>query len=183
MKSTVATLSGLKRLSVKLHKDGIPFSILLKQMRDIRRDNLFPPDLLDECVGFTHLIAIYMSGHAYKRERLLYYHIDKTFRKIKIDDSACKLFCKIRLIANTDKFDKESEQALNLMIGLINRLQSKKKYESKSINERIFFNLNFKFGNYKDGELVHIILLKPVTKNIVTSFKDWFPHAVKRSSV
>lgn len=143
-------------------KKNVPFSILSMQMSEIRKHYPLPAEMVDECVGFTHLIAVYMCDRAYKRERLLYYQTDQTFRNIKSDDSASKLLRKMKLIANTEKFDMESEQALGLTIGLINRLQSNKYYEIKSINEQIFFNLNVKFGTYENRELVHIILLKPL---------------------
>jgi len=140
-KSTVATLSGLKRLSVKLLKDGIPFSILSKQMKDIRRDYLLPPDLLDECVGFTHLIAIYRSGRAYKRERLLYYHM-------------------------------ESEQALDLTIGLINRLQSTNIMRPNQSTNESFLTSILNLEGTRIASWHTSSYSNQFTKNNVTSFKD-----------
>ncbi|MCX2475326.1 hypothetical protein OQZ33_13395 [Pedobacter sp. MC2016-05] len=142
-------------------KNGIPFSILSKPVSEVKKNYVLPAELLDEFAGFTHMIAIYMCDRAYKKQRLLYYHTDHSFRNIKNDDPAFKLLRKMKLIANPEKFDMESEQALGLTTGLINRLQSNRYYEIKSINERVFFDLNVKFGRFEDRELVHITLLKP----------------------
>ncbi|WP_316734943.1 hypothetical protein [Pedobacter aquatilis] len=145
-------------------KSTLPFSILSKPIAEIRSHYVLPNELSTELYGFTHLIAVYMCERAYKRERLLYYHTDPTYRAMNTNDYACRLLCKMKILSLPDKFNMEAEQALGLTAGLINRLQSKNYYDVKSINERKFFKLHVKFGQYEERDLIDIMILKPLIK-------------------
>ncbi|WP_316762146.1 hypothetical protein [Pedobacter aquatilis] len=145
-------------------KSTVPFSILSESISTIKSNYILPVELTSEFLGFTHLIAIYMSEGAFKRERLLYYHTDRIYNSLNNNDYACKLLCKMKIISISEKFDMEAEQALGLTFGLVNRLQSNKLYEVKTVTERKFYDLHVKFSRFEDRELVHIILLKPLSK-------------------
>ncbi|QIL40405.1 hypothetical protein G7074_14710 [Pedobacter sp. HDW13] len=131
----------------------------------LKKEFTLPSAFTQEILGYTHLVAIYLPASAYKRERLLYYHSDIRFRSIPDEDFACKLICKMKLIAISNSFDQVAEQYLGLVMGIINRPQLKAHFGIKFIDEKIYYNLKVKFACHDERELVHVIAFKPFEGN------------------
>lgn len=148
-----------------LNKSTLPFSIFSIPISKLKKDFILPASFLREIAGYCHLVAIYLSSSAYKRERLLYYHTDQYFRSIPSEDSACQLLCKMKLLAVDNRFDKSAEQDMGLTIGMINRPRLKERYEVKFIDEKIYYNLKVKFAYDDARELAHVIVFKPIEKS------------------
>lgn len=150
------------------NKSILPFSIFSRPISQLKKDFTLTAEFQREILGYAYLVAIYLSPSAYKRERLLYYHTDQYFRAIPSEDFACRLMCKMKLIAVDNKFDQTAEQYMGLSMGIINRPQLREHYAVKFLDEKIYYNMKVKFG-YADGkELAHVIVFRPIEKDTCT---------------
>lgn len=150
------------------NKSTLPFSIFSRPISQLKKDFTLTAEFQREILGYAYLVAIYLSPSAYKRERLLYYHTDQYFRTIPSEDFACRLMCKMKLIAVDNKFDQTAEQYMGLSMGIINRPQLREHYAVKFLDEKIYYNMKVKFG-YDDGkELAHVIVFRPIEKDTCT---------------
>lgn len=147
------------------NKPTLPFSIFSSPITQLKKEFTFPSPFQRELLGYAHLVAIYLSAPAYKRERLRYYHTDQHFRTVPSEDFVCRLLCKMKLIAINNSFDKNAEQDMGLIFGIMNRQQLKAHYDIKFIDEEIYYSLKVKFAYHNERELVHVILFKPLEKS------------------
>ena len=136
------------------------------------KNNILPDKLINALRGFSHVMGVYLDRSCYQRERLLYYQADSDFRKIGIDDHACRLLSKIKLIALNKAFDQYAEQELGLIIGLFNREQTKKQYDIISVDENLYYSMKLKFSSFREKELVHLLAISPVAKKSIWSITE-----------
>jgi len=148
-------------------KAEVPYSLLYKSINELMKNDILPDKLINALRGFSHVMGVYLDRSCYQRERLLYYQADSDFRKIGIDDHACRLLSKIKLIALNNAFDQYAEQELGLIIGLFNREQTKKQYDIISVDEDLYYSMKLKFSSFREKELVHLLAISPVAKKSI----------------
>lgn len=141
------------------HRSGYSFLILAWTVEEIRENFILPQALWKEFYGYTNFVGIYMKEISYQRERLNYYSDSSPYRALPLSDITGRLIFKMKSICNDKTFDASAEQEFGLSMGILNRIQFKKYYSIKTIEETHFNLLNSPFTFQENKRLVHLVAL------------------------
>ena len=136
------------------------FQIRSSLQSEVNRDYVLSPALSSRLGDFSNLIAVFIKKDQYKKERLRYYKTDPRYLDLNSCDISTQLICKIKLICNANVFDRRSEQAMGLTLGIISRVQRKGFFKVNMISEKLYDDLKMKVDHYESYELVHLIAMK-----------------------
>jgi hypothetical protein len=143
---------------------GQCFQIRSCLIHKIKKDYILSPELSDQLISYSNLIAIYIRKGSYNPYRLKYYKTDHGSIDLSSWDFSTKLIFKMKLISVQGAFDEQAEQELGLTMGIVSRVQRLGLYESKVIKERYYNDLKQKCKSMNSYDLVHLIALKTKDK-------------------